>query len=558
MFIPIIFTNVIFYQVTTANITNQKSVDADRALVQLQEEMRALIDDAVGIGYLYYIDPILNKHLNDHYVTYDQYIESLSNVKSIFNRSDKEYKTIKSVLIMTKNPSILSSGYIVPLEDEATNSEWYKEFKDTVGHNSYPYLYMTQNNISIIQELNYETNNTNYEHIIKIDLNMEYVYQLMGLTTFEGKVYFVNPNNQVRFSTDQQLIAQQGTITQEQIQMPEKSITFTRMYGNNRYLGDWSLYGVIDEAQILKEVRKSGNFILYLAIINFVIPTIIIMMISSSIHIRIKNILKHMKQFRGKNFEKVPYDSSRDEIGELAIEFNRMIERIDNLINDVYVADIQKKELEIRQRQAQLHALHSQINPHFLFNSLETIRMRSLMKGEGETARTIQNMAKIFRKSISWKKSFVTIREELELIESFLEIQKYRFGNKLQYQITVEESLYEQMIPKMTFLPFVENASIHGIESNPGIGLITIQIAHEMDEIVFVISDNGMGMSEDKLAELQSYFSESEQMGDHVGMKNVYTRLRICYGEEFSYAMESEPGNGTRVILRLPMKEIEQ
>ncbi|MFD1907155.1 sensor histidine kinase [Paenibacillus rhizoplanae] len=103
-----------------------------------------------------------------------------------------------------------------------------------------------------------------------------------------------------------------------------------------------------------------------------------------------------MKSVKDKNFGLIPYHLERDEIGELTVEFNRMSKRIENLINDVYVAEIQKKELELRQRQAQLHALHSQINPHFLFNALETIRMRSMMKGETQTARTIQNMAKIF------------------------------------------------------------------------------------------------------------------------------------------------------------------
>ncbi|MGO4186034.1 sensor histidine kinase, partial [Paenibacillus sp. TAF43_2] len=240
-------------------------------------------------------------------------------------------------------------------------------------------------------------------------------------------------------------------------------------------------------------------------------------------------------------------------VGELAVEFNRMSERIENLINDVYVTEIQKKELELSQRQAQLHALHSQINPHFLFNALETIRMRSQMKGELQTAKTIQNMAKIFRKSILWKRSFVTIREELELMESFLEIQKYRFDTKLEFHIEVDQSLLDIEIPKMTFLPFVENASIHGIESVPGIGYITIQIAQEQGQIVFLIADNGVGMDQEKISELHHYLHEEAIMGDSIGMKNVITRLKICYGESFSFAIDSSPGGGSRIMLRLPL-----
>lgn len=104
----------------------------------------------------------------------------------------------------------------------------------------------------------------------------------------------------------------------------------------------------------------------------------------------------------------------------------------------------------------------------------------------------------------------------------------------------------------------MENASIHGVENSPGIGLITIQIAREHEQIVFVITDNGMGMSAEKLDELHHYFTEDDSMGESVGMKNVYIRLKICYGDEFTYKIESEHGHGTRIILRLPIKEVVQ
>jgi len=553
--IPIILTNIVFYNVTTNNIKKQKTVDAQQAMIQLKNELGVVIDDAASIAYLYSIDKLLENHLETDYASYDQYIESLASIKNIFIRSDKEYKTISSAHIMTDNPTILASGNIINLEDSMRETDWYRSIKD--HSNAYPNLYVTPSSISVIQQIA-DKRYRKYEHIIKIDLNMEYVNQLLTLSSFEGDVYFTDQNNEVRYSNAPAFLANMEPLLKEDISKPQQAITFEQMYENNRYLGGWSLYGVLDEAKILSEVRHSGQFIVWLAAINFFIPTFIILMMSRSIHTRIKHLLKHMKKVKGKNFEPVPYVQERDEIGELAVEFNRMIERIENLINDVYLADIQKKELEIRQRQAQLHALHSQINPHFLFNALETIRMRSLMKGEAETAKTIQNMAKIFRKSISWKRSFVTIREEIELIESFLEIQKYRFANKLQYQITVEEALKELLIPKMTFLPFVENASIHGVENSPGIGLITIQIAREHEQIVFVITDNGMGMSAEKLDELHHYFTEDDSMGESVGMKNVYTRLKICYGDEFTYKIESEHGHGTRIILRLPIKEVVQ
>lgn len=552
VFIPIILTNVMFYQVTTVNIKNQKTADAEQAMTLLQAELRTVIEDAAGISYLYSIDRQLLQHLNTTYVSNDRYVESLNAISNLFNRTDTENKIISSSVIMTDNPTVLASGNIIRLEDEMRNKDWYNQI-----NNTHPHLYVTPESISVIQRLTDRRFET-YEHVLKIDLNMNYIRQILDLSSFSGDFYILDPSGQARFgrlSSGQPsgLITQGQTLTLGEIPRPDKAIVIGKTYQNNRYLGGWSVYGVLDEEIILSDVRQSGQFILWFAGINFIVPTIVILIISRSIHTRIKSILKHMKSVKDKNFELIPYHRERDEVGELAVEFNRMSKRIENLINDVYVAEIQKKELELRQRQAQLHALHSQINPHFLFNALETIRMRSLMKGETQTARTIQNMAKIFRKSILWKSSFVTIREELELIESFLEIQKYRFDSKLDYHIEVDQSLLDIEIPKMAFLPFVENASIHGIENIAGIGYINIQIAQENGQIVFVIVDNGMGMDQEKIRELHHYFEAESAMGDSIGMKNVITRLRIYYGESFNFTIDSESGGGTRVLLRLPL-----
>lgn len=550
VFIPIVLTNIVFYNVTTNNIKNQKSHDADIALEKLQGELRAVIDEAAGISYLYYIDPMLNQLLDTKYDSQIDYVEAFNNIRSVFNKSEQAYKTTSATVIYTDNPTVLSSGPIMPLTDSERESDWYRAFMKT--NVSYPLFIPDGDTFSLVQRLNYVKGN-GYTSLIKIDLNMATFKQLFSISGFEGSIYFVQPDGTVLYSNDSGADWRSQGLKSDAIPMPPNSLSFDKVYANNNYLNGWSLHGIINEGSFLHDVRKSGSFVIYLALINFVLPSLIIAALSRSINKRLVKIVRHMKKVKNQHFETIPLDDARDEIGQLTGEFNRMTERIDSLITDVYLADIQKKDLEIRQRQAQLHALHSQINPHFLFNSLETIRMRSLMKGEAETARTIHYMAKIFRKSISWKRSWVSVREEIELTECFLEIQKYRFGDKLQYQLTIEDSVYDQMIPKMTFLPFVENASIHGIESSPGIGLIQIHIGIAGGKLMFRLSDNGIGMSEAKLTELLNYLRMDDSIGDNVGMKNVYTRLKLCYKNSFEFHIRSEEGQGTTVELRLPL-----
>jgi two-component system sensor histidine kinase YesM len=179
--------------------------------------------------------------------------------------------------------------------------------------------------------------------------------------------------------------------------------------------------------------------------------------------------------------------------------------------------------------------------------------MRSLIKGEKETAKIVHHMAKMFRKSISWNQHDVTVKEELELIDSFLQIQKYRFGEKLQYYIEADPAALKYRIPKMVILPFVENASIHGIESTPGEGIIRLFVQLEGQNLHIGLEDNGIGMSEARLKELVGYLEQNMDIGEHVGMKNAYSRLKLCYKDRFSFSIQSEEDKGTCIQIWLPL-----
>jgi two-component system sensor histidine kinase YesM len=216
------------------------------------------------------------------------------------------------------------------------------------------------------------------------------------------------------------------------------------------------------------------------------------------------------------------------------------------------MADIQRKNLEIQRRHAQLNALHSQINPHFLFNALETIRMRSLMKHEDETARIIHNMARIFRNSLVWNKDRVTLREELELIRCFLEIQQYRFGERIQYEVQARSEDLDNLLPKMVALTLVENASIHGIEPLKHGGRIEIHFEHEEGQLILTVRDDGVGMSEEQVQRLYGYMQRQEEMGERIGLQNVIYRLKLYYGSRFELAIRSAPGDGTEIRIRIP------
>ncbi|MEK4660874.1 sensor histidine kinase [Priestia sp. FSL H7-0729] len=549
VFIPIVVTNVVFYNVTSANIRSQKTRDAGMALNNLKNDLRVTIDQGVGLSYSLYTDPVFNDTISRSFRSHFEYIDAYNSyLKGQF--SGQLNQGIRWYQVYTDNSTILSSGYIDRLTDDVRNSDWYVQFQAYSA--PYPALISTDQMLSLIQRLDsFDTGGR--EQLLKIDLNMDVIKQYFHNSGFDGKVYLVDPAGHIQFSND--LTAEESQIGKRynEIQFPNKMIPFELTYTGINYLEGWSLHGVMDEEIVLKEVRKSRSFVVWLACINFVLPSIIIAAMSRSIHVRLVRILKHMKKVKTQNFQTIPPEDARDEIGQLTMEFNRMTETIHNLIHEVYLADIQKKDLELKQQQAQLHALHSQINPHFLFNTLESVRMRSLIKGEKETAKIVHNMAKMFRKSISWNQNDVTVKEELELIESFLQIQKYRFGDKLQYSIEADPAVLMYRIPKMVILPFVENASIHGIESSPGVGIIQLFVSTENNQLLIRLTDNGIGMSQAKLEELLSYLDQNTDMGEHVGMKNAYSRLKLCYKNHFTFDIQTWEGEGTHIQIQLPL-----
>ncbi|MBM7570302.1 cache domain-containing sensor histidine kinase [Aquibacillus albus] len=556
VFIPIVMTNIIFYHVTTNNIKKQKMHDVELVLNQITNEFISVIDQGVGISSNFYSDSNLYEYFDEEYNRIIDYIEAYDSTLREFNRYSPIYYSIQSISFYSDNPTIIYAGGVHPITESTKNEYWYNKLK-SVSHPIVTKLSPTQESelFSILRELDYYRDKDLTEKIIRIDINPTTIRQIFNNVTFQGNVYLINKDRNIQYSNDMEIPWEKEVVNYDSIPMPEDIILLEEKYLPYNFFEGWKIVGTISESQILEELFNSKRFIIILAIINILIPTLIIMLISRSLHVRILQVLKYMKKMKKQNFETIEFAGDKDEIGELTNEFNKMSQTIKQLINEVYVANLQKKDLQLKEKQAQLSALQSQINPHFLFNVLETIRMRSLIKGEKETAKIIQNMAKIFRNSLTWEKDRVTVCEEMKLILCFLEIQKYRFDDKLEYHFDIDEEAYDYLIPNMTFLPFVENASIHGIESVKEKGIIHLSIRINKNELIYTITDNGVGMTKDQLDQLfESLFNE-ESMGDRVGIKNVYYRLKLHYKDCFDFSIDSTPGKGTTVQIRLPSEK---
>lgn len=240
------------------------------------------------------------------------------------------------------------------------------------------------------------------------------------------------------------------------------------------------------------------------------------------------------------------------EISMVATKFNQMMDQIDELTEDLIESNSQLYESEISKQRAEMAFLNSQINPHFLYNTLECIQGIAANKGVHEIKDMTAALSQIFRYSIKGGEE-VSVREEFGIVERYLLIQKIRFEDRFDVIYEVDEQLLDYKIKKMLLQPIVENAVFHGLELMMERGLLHIQLCIlEEKKLLMKIVDNGMGIKEERLLHIRKELDDVEKREEAIGLINVHKRIVLAYGKGYGLQIESEENKGTVVTLLLP------
>jgi sensor histidine kinase YesM len=258
---------------------------------------------------------------------------------------------------------------------------------------------------------------------------------------------------------------------------------------------------------------------------------------------------------RGRFDQKIEV-SSNDEIAFLAKMFERMRVSINNLITEIQQKAQLEHELQRNRlllQESRYRSLQSQIHPHFLFNTLDTLSKKAYLEGAGETSDLLASVAGLLRYSLRRMDRSVTLYEEVRVLRQYMDIQTARFADRLRFVEEIDESCLYVQIPGLTLQPIVENAVIHAVEPMEDGGTITFRVAEDGDRIRVEIEDDGPGIPPDKIAQiLKGSAQETEGHTTGIGIGNVVQRLRLFYGQDDVIDIESGPGSGTKVVLRLP------
>ncbi len=339
------------------------------------------------------------------------------------------------------------------------------------------------------------------------------------------------------------------------------SIRFTKLvekglHDTNHYLSsalpleyyDWYIVYIVDRNSYLAETKVHVFWSLVLFFIISGITLLVIFSFSNSIVGSLNKIIKGMKTVRDGRISTLVNLQSRDELALVEVAFNEMTSNVSQLISQIQQQGADLYALSEKQRKFELRALEAQINPHFIYNTLDCINWMAIENDEDEISFMLKTLADIMRYSTSSIETTVKLQTEIDYLHQYLALQRVRFNNKFDYVINIEDQLKDFDIYKLLLQPFVENSVLHGLNGLDRTGKIEIGIEFsEGDRVYFFIRDNGIGMDYSILQPILDHLDDDNSESG-IGVRNAYNRLRIYFGNRFhDFQIQSEPGIGTSV-----------
>ena len=556
--LPLIVTDsvVIYIALHTEEVKQQHMMENDVNAVQFS--FSNSIESAASVVKAVDTNEYIDNFLNEKYESSLSYFVACNKAKNLlFNNNiggDSSRMTIYA-----DNETITNGGKFSRLSS-IKDEEWYQYMVQT-GCNTCVYTYYDQSRSPVVgakRKILFLRRMNCYgpgcEKVVKIELDYSALVRGLVKMNYESPIYICS-DGKILYSNDGKSSSTGMDflpfIYEDQVGY-EKEMT---VYGKTL-----QIYALKSKTNIVDSMLQNAPLILLLVLINAVFPLTFMVAINRSLTTRIREL--------GQAFESVDQDRlvsiacvrGKDEIGALMQNYNRMVDRTNELIQTVYKDRLKKQEMDIARQHAELLALHSQINPHFLFNALESIRMHSIIKQEYETADMVSKLAVMTRQNVDWGEELVEIRREMEFVEAYLGLQKYRFGDRLSYQLDVAEDCRELRLPKLTVVTFVENACVHGIERKTTPGWIFVRISRDEEELCIEVEDTGDGMDEQTVEILNEKLQNPsiEQLKDksRVGMLNASLRIKMLTSGNYRISIESEQGVGTMIQLRLSLEAL--
>ena len=568
----------VFYMVFHSRAFNERGKYEEENLVNMEAYLNSYLEEvdsiAKNVNYNYYLQDYLETVIKEE----DDYVDSGigKNMRSYEMSSQAFSDTllsradISSIMIFGKKKMLLNRSMYTyqKVALDYSKLDWYAKAvakpQDAIitGPNRHSFFDTDDEVISLSRELQSYENGT-FRGVILINLNMNKITEICNsfqekqenficIINDKGELVYEQQNGRERFAFDEKENRQELNTALGKT----KESCFRLNYRGEKYLvtrtdmktTGWTLVSMVPYKSVMAETMAISGVMILAVAITLIVTLLLLNRILTGVVKPLKKLEKYMVQVNPDNMDQRMEILTDDEIGHLSMKFNQMMDRIRNLKEQVIEEQEDKRKYE-------LQALQAQINPHFLYNTLDSIIWMAETNDSNIVAMT-EALAKLFRISLNKGNEEISLERELEHVKNYLIIQSMRYADKFTYEISAEPGVERCRTIKLILQPIVENCIYHGIKKKRGTGKITIRAYRREQNLIIEVSDDGCGMPEEICRKILSDEIESENIsGSGIGVKNVNERIQLRFGKKYGLSYSSEEGIGTTVTYVLPYNE---
>ncbi|MBM7570167.1 sensor histidine kinase [Aquibacillus albus] len=569
LLITIILLGVILttYFYTRESLENNYIQENEKLLYQGRENVEGYMDELIDITLSFYSNRNFMNYLkSDRHETDFETFWTVRNELENFLYTDQNLKKVNiSLFDENKSIAVSKSKVMFTQIDDATTATYFDKVKHNPHHMYIEKLSSEQrgndDNVISIHRAIIDVPSNDLLAFISVEIEVERLFEISEqlysedtedfyIFTSEGEaLYHSKEEVENQDWIDRILSAEkeQGTLNWDTEDL-EGIIFYSKLPESS---GGLILVKNISYSSLYQSALSIVKKNILIGVVGLLLTIIAIFYVSfkitSPIHILVENIQNINKEKMEVNFKSL----GNDEIGVLGEYFKQMIQRINHLINREY-------KLEIKNKTNQLKVLQAQINPHFLYNALQSIGTVALKKKVPQVYTLITHLSKIMRYGMDMDKDKVQLIEEINYCKAFLLLQKERFGKRFDYSVNVEADTMSDYVPKMLLQPIIENYFKHGFDgSDRKIGQLSITGYHENHDLVIEIGDNGKGISTERLQEIRRYLNEEQKKSEtdlNIGLKNIHSRLHLYYDGQASLRFRNKKTDGLLVTIRIPIE----
>jgi len=567
--IPLITLGVITMRVSSTIIEDELMQSYAQTMNQAVDNLEYYLENMEMATLDVALDPALFISVKSVNRTYDYNdVKAISEIQSRLNKQLSVQTGLKSIFLIGEDDYFISrssSNRAIPpfqenLQESIKKVEWYHEAVSRRGKSVYTIvnqkddLIINPDDVGAVRLIRQLKNTQNGVPIgvLGVDLDVKLLDEIMlklqtkhrgviFIVDDEGKlIYWQDPEDWLARSNYIQYAESTEQNGMDRIRIEKEDLL--RIYRTSSVSG-WKIMQLIPYSDIFSPIAFIKKTTIVLVVMGLIASLVMSVFFSRRLVKPLRMLVDLTKKVQQGDLD-VRFEHRRlDEVGILAMHFNRMINRLNEMQKAIY----QEQELK---RKAELSALQAQIQPHFLYNTLDSVKWMAVIRGENQISEMITALVNLLRKNISLGNEIIPIAQEVENLQNYVHIQRMRYLNNFEVEFHVDDKALSCGIPKLILQPYVENALYHGIDASTKGGKIELHIRCEDEHVLCHIRDNGKGMDQKTLqaalaGELKSNFSG-------ISLKNVEERLKLHFGQQYGVVFETAPGTGTTVQIKIP------